>query len=126
MNKSEFRSLIQGEIRRVLKESKTTNSRRKVKRLTEASTPKAATLDAVLKLLDKEVKSVLASEGVEVNKLKPAEIRTIGTEWLLSTITSGYVDETLPQDMFENEIVAKIVEPYIDDSDSGMAKRFAK
>ena len=100
MKKQELQFLIREEIKNTL---------------TEAT---KATMKTALTALMKSIKNSLKSEGVKVNKITPQELETIAAEWIMGTVDSGYIDETLPTDMDENDSIAKIVKKYRDEEDS--------
>jgi len=73
---------------------------------------KPASADPSKKVFDymvRAVKAALKANYVKVNKLDENDLQMIAIEWLKTTVTSGYVEETLSSDIGENDKITKIL-----------------
>jgi hypothetical protein len=56
-----------------------------------------------------EIRNELTRLKVKVDRLSESEIEKIAAAWLEATINSGYIRETLREDIGENDIISAII-----------------
>jgi hypothetical protein len=67
------------------------------------------TFEGPLYSLVNEIRNELTRLKVKVDRLSESEIEEIAASWLQATIDSGYINETLREDIVENDEIIEII-----------------
>jgi hypothetical protein len=67
------------------------------------------TFEGPLYSLVNEIRNELTRLKVKVDRLSESEIEEIAASWLQATIDSGYINETLREDLVENDEINEII-----------------